>query len=587
MRLATPKLASKLCVLCAFALGLQACSSGTPGGTTTATSTGVATISGTAAVTSGTAGSTGSSANNSTGSTGGSSGSAGSTTGGNVAGNVRIADLVAESGMVFDLCLTPHGTPFTTSSVGFLQGSVLGVAGGLPVGQVSAYLSIPSGSYDVVVMSGGEQDGCTNGYQTAGGPITIPAAGLTTLAMFGSLSSGTLEVAAFADDPGSPLPPSPRVRLVSAFAGAAALDFGTGFGATFSAMATNVAPGTVATLVGADANGYALTTVALQGALAARLTGGNTLFVGDGFQLPSSGYGSMFLMGFYNQGQIYNAGLIVCDDSAGTLPNGTFPCSALQSKALLRLVHIITDTGGLDLCVSSPDAGTAQVAVLAGVPAGVGYSQSSAYVPIPAATDPTLKSDLTVIVGGGICSGPSVLALPQQVLAPATFNTLVVEGLLDGGPYAAVALMMPVDEERAPADIILDGGANVRLQTGAVGFGPVTAGTGPVGAGFQAIFTSVFGQPPTGIYGSAFNDASGYTPLVPTLSNITFTFYNPGAPGNAISEPNYSLPSIGFVSSAISVFVVGTGDMDERSYGLMQIDDHGVPAEGLLPVHYP
>jgi hypothetical protein len=587
MRLATPKIASKLGALSAFALGLQACSSGTPGGTTTATTNGAATTSGTAAVTSGTTGSTGSSANNSTGSTGGSTGTTGSTTGGSVVGNVRLADLVAESGLVFDLCLTPHGTPFTTSSLGLLQGSVLGVAGGLPVGQVSAYLSVPSGSYDVVVMNGGEQDGCTNGYQTAGGPITVPAAGLTTLAMFGSLSSGTLGVAAFADDLGSPLPPSPRVRLVSAFAGVAALDFGTGFGATFSAIATDVAPGTLATLVGADANGYALTTVALQGAVAARLTGGNTLFVGDGFRLPSGGYGSMFLMGFYNQGQIYNAGLIVCDDSAGSLPNGTFPCSALQSKALLRLVHIITDTGGLDLCVSSPDAGLTQVAVLAGVPAGVGYSQSSAYVPVPAASDPNFKSDLTVIIGGGICSGPSILALPQQVLAPATFNTLVVEGLLDGGPYAAVALMMPVDEERAPADIVQDGGANVRLQTGAVGFGPVSAGTGPVGAGFDTIFTSVFGQPPTGIYGSAFNDASGYTPLVPNLSNVTFTFYNPGDPGNAVSQPNYNLPSVGFVSSAISVFVVGTGDINERNYALLQIDDQAAPVEGLLPVHYP
>jgi hypothetical protein len=131
----------------------------------------------------------------------------------------------------------------------------------------------------------------------------------------------------------------------------------------------------------------------------------------------------------------------------------------------------------------------------------------------------------------------------------------------------AVALMMPVDEERAPADIVQDGGANVRLQTGAVGFGPVSAGTGPVGTGFDTIFTSVFGQLPTGIYGSAFNDASGYTPLVPAPSNVTFTFTTPVTP---------AMPSVS-----------PTTTINERNYALLQINDQAAPVEGLLPVYYP
>ena len=547
MRTATRKSAGSLCPLLwitvALPLGLAACNSGS-NGTTGGVSTSMGTNgTGASEITSGTAGITSGSA---AGSSGSSTGSTGSTAGGGSAGNVRLAGLVAESALAFDLCLAPHGTAFTDSSLGLLQGSALGVAGGLTLGQVSTYLRVAPGSYDVVIMNGGKPSGCESGYATAGGPITIPATGLTTLAMFGSPSAGTLEVTAFADDPGTPLPPGPSVRLVSAFGGIADRRFWNRLWRNLLGNCHEPRPrhGGVRPRRRLG-NGYALAPAGLQGTVAMRQSGGNTLFVGDGYQLPSGGYGSLFLTGVRQAGadlfrRAHRLRRQRGPPTQRDLPVHHAPVEGLVATRTSRHRHWPVRPVRLESgCRKRADREPGGCSRGHWIFAVVGLRASASRHRLERHERPACHRRRR-----RSCSGPSILDLPGQVLAPATFNTLVAEGVLVAGSYEELALLMPVHEERAPAAIVEDGGVSVRFQTAAVGFGPVIAGTGAVGASFDALFTSTFGKAPTGMYEKRLQRRLRlHTPRPRALQHHVRLVRPPDDPGNAIAASPTTAPA--------------------------------------------
>jgi hypothetical protein len=246
---------------------------------------------------------------------------------------------------------------------------------------------------------------------------------------------------------------------------------------------------------------------------------------------------------------------------------------------MIRLVQLIPDVGPLDLCILNADAGTAQLTTLAGAADGIAYGQSSAYAPVPADFGGSATSDLEIVVSGGGCGAASLLKLSGQELTPASYYTLVAEGLLDGGPYVPTALLAPHDEESAPAGVIADGGANVRFLTGAIGFGPAQGGTGPIGNQFNGIFYDTFGMLPF----SALVDGQDYNSGV-SLVDVSFSVYNPGNSAGALTQAGYDLPATGFVSSAMSLFFIGTG-VAPQNYATLQVDDQANPVNGLLPTH--
>ncbi len=197
---------------------------------------------------------------------------------------LRFADWTRDAVMGFDLCVRPHGS----GGAGTWIGPLLGGAIAFP--NVSAYVTVPSDTYDVgVVVPGG----------TCAAPIAPvkeipPLAGgtRTTLALVGDLqpieNDPQARVVAFADDLEAP-DGRAAVRFIDAMAGTGVV-FGTGalVSATFSPLTGNVPFGTASTAPASgltvDANGYVLLSPLAGGAL--------SVHVGSAESDASTGIGS-------------------------------------------------------------------------------------------------------------------------------------------------------------------------------------------------------------------------------------------------------------------------------------------------------
>jgi hypothetical protein len=153
----------------------------------------------------------------------------------------------------FDVCLAPRGTQAWT-------GPVLGAGVAFP--QVSEYVSVPPGGYDLSVVAPGS--GCMPAVVSSVGLPDLAANARTTFALLGDIRpvnrDPRAKLAAFLDDLAAG--PQAALRFINATPAASAVDFGTGsLGAgDFSPLALDVEYGLPSSALpeggAADFNGY-------------------------------------------------------------------------------------------------------------------------------------------------------------------------------------------------------------------------------------------------------------------------------------------------------------------------------------------
>jgi hypothetical protein len=172
-----------------------------------------------------------------------------------------------------DVCLALHGSPFAGLPLVANLASALDAGaicdGGDTVGlvypEVSSYINMPAGTYDVRLVGAGSTD-CSTGLVsdlTSAGPLLYNT--FNTLAIIGEVAPEAggplLRVVVFPDDSTSPPSPNPSqpyvgIRFINAAPSVPSAEIGTYDNGTYAAIATDVAYGTMSTFPSADRNGY-------------------------------------------------------------------------------------------------------------------------------------------------------------------------------------------------------------------------------------------------------------------------------------------------------------------------------------------
>jgi hypothetical protein len=167
---------------------------------------------------------------------------------------VRLAQLSPDTSAV-DVCVAPHGsTAFRGPLIGQLAASMGDVdldggdaeaAPGISYSQVSAYMPLDAGAYDVQIVAAGASD-CASPLVAATPLPTLAAGAFTTVLLAGEASPAGAEaplgLTALVDD--SVLPGgAAMLRVVNAVPSVPALDFGLGSAAAWIPVFTGVAFG--------------------------------------------------------------------------------------------------------------------------------------------------------------------------------------------------------------------------------------------------------------------------------------------------------------------------------------------------------
>lgn len=183
--------------------------------------------------------------------------------------HVRIAHLSPDTPAV-DICLAPAGTGAFSQRLL----DTLGATGGLSYPQVTAYVDLPVGSYDVRIVHA-TASGCAIGAVPDALGVSIHDQETATVAAIGVLdpsgpaaSNPPLQLAVFADDTAVD-PGKSKLRFIHASPGTPAVDVGLGSGATFTKVFADVSFGGIAQAFAAD-NGF-VETSPLTSPVAARL----------------------------------------------------------------------------------------------------------------------------------------------------------------------------------------------------------------------------------------------------------------------------------------------------------------------------
>jgi hypothetical protein len=224
-----------------------------------------------------------------------------------VSGFLRFADWAPDAVDGFDVCLAPHSSASATVPIGQGEGGVEYIeawtgpvlGGKFAFPNVSAYVTVPVGAYDVGVVV--PEKGCTPIAPVIALP-PIAEGGHVTVALVGDLEplgmDQTARLVAFVDDDTGPQAQTAAIRFVDALPGGSAVVFGTG-----SVGAGNFAPLTGNVLFGSDmssmpanstatdSNGYALLPPAANVTLSAHSADFNAMGVPDG--LLDAGFGNV------------------------------------------------------------------------------------------------------------------------------------------------------------------------------------------------------------------------------------------------------------------------------------------------------
>jgi hypothetical protein len=262
-----------------------------------------------------------------------------------------------------DICFNPAGGSFSDQvpALGHVLANLAGDAGALDAGggdggaapgllfpQVTSYLIIPAGTYDVRFVAAGATD-CTTGMGMDLTGVVLGASSYTTIAALGDVTPATgdqtFRLASFSDDV---VAPSSQISLrfinASPAADLAMADLGTGsivgnggpFTAVFSAIAFGTASGAVFTDAGpVDANGY-IADLPLAGAtLSAHATGAaqDTTIASDDVSVASGAATVALINGSSNPTASSAAKLLLCLDQDDSAQNTTVfaQCSVIST----------------------------------------------------------------------------------------------------------------------------------------------------------------------------------------------------------------------------------------------------------------
>lgn len=255
--------------------------------------------------------------------TGGEGGGGGAGGGAAATADVRVAHLSSDAPAV-DVCVTADGATW----VGPVMKS-LGATDGLAFQQVTGYLALPAATYTARLVAPNAADCETS---LAGLPdvpgLAVAEGGSYTVAAIGALApTGNEEafrVTAFVDD-ADVASGKAKLRFVHASADTPNVDVGTGEGASFSAVFTDVAFGTVGKVGGKD---YLETDPLTDVTISARATGTTTdALVLPGVSLPAGAIATAFAIGNLD-GTPSPLAVLVCVDNGSPAANLT-PCSVL------------------------------------------------------------------------------------------------------------------------------------------------------------------------------------------------------------------------------------------------------------------
>ncbi len=235
---------------------------------------------------------------------------------------VRIAHLSPDAPAV-DVCITSAGGDLSTATPLFQS---LGARTGLAFPQVTSYVDLPTGSYDVRVIAATETS-CKTGAVPDTKGIAVTAGLFATVAAIGDLDRGGAAIA----DPGFRLAVyvdsndvasnKGKLRFVHASPGTPNVDVGLGFSTSFLRLFGNVEFGRVAAHGGIDPLGYLEADPFTSAAVSARVANSSSdALTIHGVSLPAGAIATAFAIG-NKTGQAANPlRVLICVDNA---PTGT------------------------------------------------------------------------------------------------------------------------------------------------------------------------------------------------------------------------------------------------------------------------
>lgn len=242
--------------------------------------------------------------------------------------NVRVAHLSPDAPAV-DFCLAPHGT---TTFTGPVMES-LGVTGGLAYGEVTTYLELDEGQYDVRLVAS-DATTCATGLLPADVTDlpTLTDGLYATIAAIGELApqgdAAPFEVTAFVDESTVTMGKA-KLRFVHASSDTPNVDVGLGAGETFTPVFTDIAFGGIEAGTG-FANGYAEVDPLDGVTISARATGTtDDAIVLEGIDLPAGAIATAFAIGNLD-GSPEPLRVLVCVDN-GAPEEALTPCTALPA----------------------------------------------------------------------------------------------------------------------------------------------------------------------------------------------------------------------------------------------------------------
>lgn len=213
-----------------------------------------------------------------------------------------------------DFCLENGNEGFTGP---VLQG--LGLDAGLSYAQVSGYLTLPNGSYEMRPVAGGATGCATSLDALPDTPLPVlPPAGIATVTALGVVGATTdgFALAGFADEQLPSVTGDAALRFLDASPGAPALDLGTEGRAGFTALFSDVAYSQLAIGMGIDTAGYLETAPLTDVVLGIRNHGSTTdAFTITGVSLSAGEVVSAFAIGVAGSSATPLQAL-VCDDTA-------------------------------------------------------------------------------------------------------------------------------------------------------------------------------------------------------------------------------------------------------------------------------
>lgn len=480
---------------------------------------------------------------------------------------LRVAHLSPDAPAV-DFCVAAHGTKTFTGPVLATSGA----AAGLSYANVTKYIPLPAGQYDVRLVApgssscstplGGLADFTNLPALPAGANVTVAAEGLVAI---GSNPSFTLQ--AYVDD-ASVDAGKAKLRFIHASPGTPAVDVGTGGGALFQALFKDVSYGNTS----GTSNGY-ITTPPIPGVeISARAFGTLTdaLSINPAV-LPSGAIATAFAIGELTS-TTTPLRVLLCVDNApasGLLSQ----CSVVggsPSRAHVRIAHLSPDLRAVDVCLAPSGTTDFSPPVLRGlgVNDGLTYAAITRYVDLPVGS-----YDVRVILANATgCSIPAVPDTKGVTFTNDETVSVVALGDFDNSGAAAkdpaLRLQVFTDATSAP-----NGSAKLRFVHASPGTPAVDVGLG-TGSSFTKVFANVsFGNIATN---SPIDSLGFVTTAAPVTSAVAARLA--GQSSDALIVPAVTLPAKG----VFTAFAIGgkTGASDNPLQVLL-CDDNADPTSLL------